>query len=123
MDANSKNGSLVPSGLTTSDTESGSSGRTSGVQECNGVSQAWIGPHGISVPTRFWQETNSRLRHLKDPSLPLSTNTSSRMTAPPKLISSKKPLSLSNGPISSPQIISTIGNRTLSDIGRLHHLL
>nr|DAD32697.1 TPA_asm: hypothetical protein HUJ06_011548 [Nelumbo nucifera] len=97
---------VFPSDLTASDTESGSYGRTSGVQECNGVSQARIELHGISVPARFWQETNSR----------------SRMTAPPKLISSKKPLSLSNSPISSPRTISITGSRTLSDIGGLHHL-
>nr|DAD20939.1 TPA_asm: hypothetical protein HUJ06_022402 [Nelumbo nucifera] len=108
MDANSKNGSLVPFDLTAFDIESVSSGRTSRVQERNGVSQAW--------------ETNSRLRHLQDPGLPLSTNTSSRMTALPKLISSKKPLSLSDSPISSPRTISTTGSRTLSDIGGLQHL-
>nr|DAD21347.1 TPA_asm: hypothetical protein HUJ06_022810 [Nelumbo nucifera] len=114
MDANSTNGSSVPSDLTASDTESVSSGSTSGVQECNGVSRARTGPRGISVPARFWQETNSRLRRLQDPGSPLSTNTGSRTTAPPKLIPSKKPLSFSDSPISSPRTISTTGSRTLS---------
>nr|DAD26779.1 TPA_asm: hypothetical protein HUJ06_028247 [Nelumbo nucifera] len=121
MDANSTNGS-VPSDLIASDIESVSSSRTSGVQECNRVSQARIGPYGISVPATFWQEANSRLRCLQDLGSPLSTNTSSRTTAPPKRIPSKKPLSLSDTPISSPRTISITNSRTLLDIGGLHYL-
>nr|DAD32657.1 TPA_asm: hypothetical protein HUJ06_011508 [Nelumbo nucifera] len=114
MDANSTNGASIPSNLTASDTESVSSGKTSGVQECKGMSRARTRPRGISVTARFWQETNIRLRCLQAPGSTLSTNTGSRATTPPKLIPSKKPLSLSDSPISSPQTISTTNNRMLS---------
>nr|DAD41474.1 TPA_asm: hypothetical protein HUJ06_015797 [Nelumbo nucifera] len=117
-EANLANGSILPSDLTASDTESVSSGSTSGAQECNGVSRARTGPRGISVPARFWQETNSRLRRLQDPSSPLSTNTGLRTTAPPKLIPSKK--SLSDSPISSPRTVSSGSSRALSSPLRGH---
>ncbi|XP_019165257.1 PREDICTED: QWRF motif-containing protein 2-like isoform X2 [Ipomoea nil] len=56
----------VPSDLTLSDTDSVSSGSTSGVQECGGAAfHGQTPPCGI-VSARFWQETNSRLRRLQD---------------------------------------------------------
>ncbi|KAL5209588.1 hypothetical protein ABZP36_005211 [Zizania latifolia] len=53
-----------------SDTDSVSSGSNSGAGDppC----------HGISVPARFWQETNSRLRRLPEPGLPLPSSSSRR---------------------------------------------
>ncbi|KAK9163683.1 hypothetical protein Syun_004585 [Stephania yunnanensis] len=86
------NGSAVASDLTASDTESVSSGSNSGAQDSGGVVvQARNGPRGISVPARFWQETNSRLRRLQEPGSPLSkTGNASKTIAPPKLISSRK---------------------------------
>ncbi|XP_042494592.1 QWRF motif-containing protein 2-like [Macadamia integrifolia] len=108
------NGFAAPSDLTASDTESVSSGSTSGAQECSGISRARSGPRGISVPARFWQETNSRLRRLQDPGSPLSTSTGSRTAAAAtqKLILSKK--SLTESPTSSPRTVSTGSGRALS---------
>ncbi|KAF8406217.1 hypothetical protein HHK36_008302 [Tetracentron sinense] len=76
-------------------------GSTSGVQECGGVARG----HGISVPVRFWQETNSGLRRLQDPGSPLSKTTELRNIASPRLISSKKLLSDSS--LSSPRAVSS----------------
>ncbi|XP_043710762.1 QWRF motif-containing protein 2-like [Telopea speciosissima] len=114
LDVGYSNGLAVPSDLTASDTESVSSGSTSGAQECSGVSRGRSGPRGISVPARFWQETNSRLRRLQDPGSPLSMTTASRTAAaaPQKLIPSKK--SLSDSPISSPRTVSTGSGRAPS---------
>ncbi|KAI6678159.1 hypothetical protein NL676_038955 [Syzygium grande] len=58
-----------------SDTDSVSSGDASGLQECGvgGIAKLKNGPRGIVVSARFWQETNSRLRRLQDPSSPLSS--------------------------------------------------
>lgn len=89
-DGNSANDSSVPSDLTASDTDSVSSGSTSGLQECVGVNGRRSGPRGIAVSARFWQETNSRLRRLQDPGSPFSTSPGSRMTAAAKIIQSKK---------------------------------
>ncbi|XP_048337455.2 QWRF motif-containing protein 2 [Ziziphus jujuba] len=90
-DANSVNESSLPSDLTASDTDSVSSGSTSGVQDSGGVSKnRTTGTRGIVVSARFWQETNSRLRRLQDPGSPLSTSPVSRMGAPAKFVGSKK---------------------------------
>ncbi|KAH6789919.1 QWRF motif protein [Perilla frutescens var. frutescens] len=70
----------MPCELTTSDSDSVSSGSTSGIQECGRTSQRQSGPRGISASAKFWQETNSRLRRLQDPGSPLSTS-----PVPPKL--------------------------------------
>ncbi|PON90564.1 QWRF family [Trema orientale] len=101
-DANSVNESSVPSDLTASDTDSVSSGSTSGIQDCGGVSRA--APRGIVVSARFWQETNSRLRRLQDPGSPLSTSPVSRMGAPSKFVQSKK---FSDNPLSSPRTMAS----------------
>lgn len=105
MDTNSVNESSVPSDLTASDTESVSSGSTSGAQDING------GPHprrGMVVSARFWQETNMRLRRLQDPGLGLSSSSpASKFVAPPKLSQSRK---YSDGPMtmtSSPRMMSS----------------
>ncbi|CAI9786279.1 unnamed protein product [Fraxinus pennsylvanica] len=91
------NESSVPSDLTASDSDSVSSGSTSGVQESGGDFRGRSAPRGIVNSARFWQETNSRLRRLQDPGSPLSTNPSSKLIVPPKL---KK--YASDGPLSSP---------------------
>jgi hypothetical protein len=106
-DANSVNESSVPSDLTASDTDSVSSGSTSGVQDCGGIIAKGRGggPRGIAVSARFWQETNSRLRRLQDPGSPLSTSPGSRMAVPAKLVQSKK--FVSDGPLSSPRTMSS----------------
>lgn len=104
-DANSVNESSVPSDLTASDTDSASSGSTSGVQDCGGVAKGRTGPRGIVVSARFWQETNSRLRRLQDPGSPLSTSPGSRMGAPGKLGQSKK--YSGDNPLSSPRTMAS----------------
>ena len=101
-DGNSANNdSSVPSDLTTSDTDSVSSGSTSGLQECASVNGRRSGPRGIVVSARFWQETNSRLRRLQDPGSPLSTSPGSRMAVSAKLIRSKK--FPTDSPLASPR--------------------
>ncbi|XP_031131150.1 QWRF motif-containing protein 2-like isoform X1 [Ipomoea triloba] len=86
FDENSVNNeSSVPSDRTASDTDSVSSGSTSGMQESGGTSRGPTAPRGIVVSARFWQETNSRLRRLQDPGSPLSTSPGSKLIVPPKL--------------------------------------
>ncbi|KAM2989253.1 hypothetical protein FF2_003256 [Malus domestica] len=80
-DANSAHESSVPSDLTASDTDSVSSGSTSGVQDAGGAEKGRTLPRGIAVSARFWQETNSRLRRLQDPGSPSSTSPVSRAGA------------------------------------------
>lgn len=75
--------------LATSDTESVSSGSNSGILEFSTTSRRRSTPRGISVPARFWQETNSRLRRLHDPGSTLSL-TGSKTTVAPKLTPAKK---------------------------------
>ncbi|KAL3515358.1 hypothetical protein ACH5RR_022260 [Cinchona calisaya] len=102
-DGNSVNNeSSVQSDLTASDTDSVSSGSTSEVQECGGVSRAKSRPRGIVISARFWQETNSRLRRLQDPGSPLGTSPGSKLIVPPKL--KKFP---SDGLLSSPRTMSS----------------
>ncbi|CAK9315727.1 unnamed protein product [Citrullus colocynthis] len=104
-DADSVNESSVPSDLTTSDTDSVSSGSTSGVQDCGSAAKGRNGPRGIVVSARFWQETNSRLRRLHDPGSPLSTSPGARVGAPSKFNQSKR---FSNdGPLSSPRTMAS----------------
>ncbi|KAL7109137.1 hypothetical protein ACP275_06G156500 [Erythranthe tilingii] len=80
-----------------SDSDSVSSGSTSGVQECSGVSNG--SRRGIVGSARFWQETNSRMRRLQDPGSPLSTSPGSKLMLPSK---SKWYTSNNNGLSSSP---------------------
>ncbi|XP_051146856.1 QWRF motif-containing protein 2 [Andrographis paniculata] len=80
--------------LTASDSDSASSGSTTGVQESRRLSSSpgQNRPNGIIVSARFWQETNRRLRRLQDPGSPLlSTSPASKLIVPPKLISSPRP--------------------------------
>ncbi|KAL3814303.1 hypothetical protein ACJIZ3_015571 [Penstemon smallii] len=69
----------IESDLTASDSDSVSSGSTSGVQECSGASHGLNVPRGIVVSARFWQETNSRLRKLQDSGSPLSKSPGSNL--------------------------------------------
>ncbi|KAJ3702843.1 hypothetical protein LUZ61_006548 [Rhynchospora tenuis] len=75
-----------------SDTDSVSSGSNSGIHEFSLPPRAKTTSRGISVPARFWQETNSRLRRFTEPN--------SRM-----LGSGSPPIrkSLSDSPTSSPR--------------------
>ncbi|XWS14786.1 hypothetical protein CRYUN_Cryun35bG0038100 [Craigia yunnanensis] len=93
-----------------SDTESVSSGSTSGALEssCNGNGDVKRGPRGIMVPARFWQETNNRLRRT-DPSSPVSkkNTTQSKLVAPDKF-GIDSPLSSPKGVVNSRGRLSPI---------------
>ncbi|KAL4555845.1 hypothetical protein LXL04_038475 [Taraxacum kok-saghyz] len=84
-----------------SDTDSVSSGSTSGIQENGGLNRSRIGPRGIIVSPKFWQETNSRIRRLQDPSAPLSTSPKSKFITPQKPSNSKR--FMNDNPLSSPR--------------------
>ncbi|KAK4258829.1 hypothetical protein QN277_005231 [Acacia crassicarpa] len=105
-DANSVNESSLPSDLNTSDTDSVSSGSTSGAQDGgSGATKGQGGPRGIIVSARFWQETNSRLRRLQDPGSPLSTSPGSRNGVPAKLTQLKR--FNGDGLLSSPRTMAS----------------
>lgn len=105
-DSNSvKDSYMVSSDHTASDTDSVSSGSTSGVQENSGLNRLRHGPRGIMVSAKFWQETNSRMRRLQDPSSPLSTSPGSKLITPPKPSNSKK--FLSDSPLWSPRTMGS----------------
>ncbi|KDP44478.1 hypothetical protein JCGZ_16311 [Jatropha curcas] len=105
-DANSVNESSVTGDLTASDSDSVSSGSTSGLHEFGGgISKGKGGPRGIAVSARFWQETNSRLRRLQDPGSTLSNSPSSRTSISSKSIQSKR--FSSDGPLASPKTIAS----------------
>lgn len=93
-ETNSAQEPFMSSELITSDTESASSGSTTGLHETNGglsvSSQLSSGPRGSFVSAKFWQETNSRMRRLQDPSSPLSISPSTRILGPPKCFQSKR---------------------------------
>ncbi|XP_050363890.1 QWRF motif-containing protein 2 [Argentina anserina] len=109
------NESSVPSDPTASDTDSVSSGSTSGVQDSNGAAKSRGGggggaavPRGIAVSARFWQETNSRLRRLQDPGSPLATSPVSRTGSAGKYIQSKKfNVDNNNNAVSSPRTLAS----------------
>ncbi|XP_010909087.1 QWRF motif-containing protein 2 [Elaeis guineensis] len=94
------NGNLSAS----SDTDSASSESNSGSQELTIPPRARPAPRGISIPARFFQETNSRLRRLPEPGTPISS-TGTRTASTPKPVTVKK--SLINGPLSSPAFASS----------------
>ncbi|KAJ8638326.1 hypothetical protein MRB53_012593 [Persea americana] len=110
INGDSDNGSAPACNLTTStttasDTESVSSGSNSGTQEFIGTDPpGHTASRGIGIPARFWQETNSRLRRLQEPCLPLSTTTTTTTTNH-NLIPVKKS-TLFDSPSSSPPMMN-----------------
>ncbi|CAA6662978.1 unnamed protein product [Spirodela intermedia] len=87
-----------------SDTDSVSSGSNSGAHNSSAPACTPFIPHGISVPARFWQDTNSRTILLSDSGLPQLTPLS-RATAAPRFMPVKKPLI--DGPVISPRTVSS----------------
>ncbi|XP_042445291.1 QWRF motif-containing protein 2-like isoform X2 [Zingiber officinale] len=83
-----------------SDTDSVSSGSNSGTPEFSALSRAKVTSRGISVPARYRQEINSRLRQYPEPCSP-SPNSKS---AAPKWSGTKK---LSDSPLSYPSSTSS----------------
>ncbi|GJX29886.1 QWRF motif-containing protein 2-like protein [Tanacetum coccineum] len=96
--------SMVPNDLT-SDTDSVSSGSTSGVQEGFGLSRSRSGAKGMVASAKFWQETNSRMRRLQDPGPPFSTSPGSKLVTPSKSALAKK--FTSDSPLSSPRTMAS----------------
>ncbi|KAL5713647.1 hypothetical protein ACHQM5_015703 [Ranunculus cassubicifolius] len=102
-----------------SDTESVSSGSNSSSQEWGGIPTGRGNPRGISVPARFWQETNSRMRRLQDPGSPLSRSPSSKVTTPPsKFIPLKKTLSDTMSPSKNAPLSRTMLSSPMRGPGR-----
>ncbi|XP_071736807.1 QWRF motif-containing protein 2-like [Rutidosis leptorrhynchoides] len=96
--------SMVQSDLT-SDTDSVSSGSTSGVQESFGLTRSRSGSRGLVGSAKFWQETNSRMRRLQDPGAPFSTSPGSKLVTPSKMALAKK--FSSDSPLSSPRTMAS----------------
>ena len=109
VEGNSTIGSETQSDPIASDTESVSSGSTSGAQDYNGGGlQGQRGNRGVMVPARFWSETNNRLKRQPEPCSPLAKNIGAKAVTP-KLIVPKK-LSVDN-PVSSPRgVVNSRGN-------------
>ncbi|KAK4387592.1 QWRF motif-containing protein 2 [Sesamum angolense] len=76
-----------------SDSESVSSESTAS----GSVNQLRGGPRGITIPTRVWQEVNSRALKVPDPASPASDNASSREGSPKLIASPSKALNSSTG--------------------------
>ncbi|KAG0488944.1 hypothetical protein HPP92_007531 [Vanilla planifolia] len=74
-----------------SDTDSVSSGSNSGTPVLHLPRQARVSSQGVSMPARFWQETNSRIRSLPEPLTPLASS-GPRNSAAPKLVSVRRSL-------------------------------
>ncbi|TKY51024.1 QWRF motif-containing protein 2 [Spatholobus suberectus] len=104
-DGNLVNKSSLPCDLTASDTDSVSSGSTSGAHDSAGAAKGPKEPRGIVASARFWQETNSRLRRLQDPGSPLSTSPASRIGVPNKNAQLKR--YNSDGPVLSPRTMAS----------------
>ncbi|KAL4581126.1 hypothetical protein LXL04_017335 [Taraxacum kok-saghyz] len=81
-----------------SDTDSVSSGSTSGIQETNRN-----GPRGAVTSAKFWQETSSRMRRLQDS----GTSPGSKLVTPSKLARKFS----SDGPLLSPRTTASSPNR------------
>ncbi|KAL5139961.1 QWRF motif-containing protein 2 [Glycine soja] len=105
INANNHNKSSLTSDLTASDTDSVSSGSTSGAHDSSGAAKGTKEPRGIVVSARFWQETNSRLRRLQDPGSPLSTSPASRIGVPNRNAQLKR--YNSDGPMLSPRTMAS----------------
>ncbi|XWS25532.1 hypothetical protein CRYUN_Cryun27aG0076200 [Craigia yunnanensis] len=91
-----------------SDTESVSSGSTSGAPEssCNGNGDVKRGPRGIMVPARFCQETSNRLRR-SDPGSPVSKkNTAHSKLITPDKFGIDRPLSSPKGVLNRRGLLS-----------------
>ncbi|KAI3675342.1 hypothetical protein L1987_84931 [Smallanthus sonchifolius] len=102
-DQHNPDGNLVKDSY--SDTDSVSSGSTSGFQE-NRSNRLRVRPSGIIESPKFWQETNSRMRRLQDPSSQLSTSPGPKLNTPQKNFNSKR-YSSDNHSLSSPKTMAS----------------
>ncbi|CAI9115943.1 OLC1v1016961C1 [Oldenlandia corymbosa var. corymbosa] len=95
------NSAVLTSDTAPSDSDSVSSGSTSGsLPQARGV------PRGIVVPARFWQETNNRVRRVSEPGSPASKTNGAKITSvskfPPAKMFSKDSFISSPRGLSSP---------------------
>jgi len=90
-----------------SDTDSVSSGSNSGGGHDSSLGTLKVPREnrGIVVSSKFWQETNSRLRRLQDPGSPLSVSPASRISVPSKNSQLKR--YNSDGPMMSPRTMAS----------------
>lgn len=94
------------SDVNASDTDSVSSGSNSGAHDSSlGILKVPRENRGIVVSSKFWQETNSRLRRLQDPGSPMSTSPASRVSVPSKNSQLKR--YNSDGPVLSPRTMAS----------------
>lgn len=102
VDMKSAYGSAMSADTLASDSESVSSGSTSGVHDGPSVIHGRGGPRGIVVPARFWQETNNRIR--RGPELGSSMgNGNLKTVASSKQMGNKK--FLTDSPRTSPRVV------------------
>ncbi|KAL3340368.1 hypothetical protein AABB24_028817 [Solanum stoloniferum] len=95
-------GSAMSADALASDSESVSSGSTSGVHDGPTVTHGKGDPRGIVVPARFWQETNNRIR--RGPELGSSMDNGNLKTvASSKQMGNKK--FLTDSPRTSPRVV------------------
>ncbi|CAD5323551.1 Protein SNOWY COTYLEDON 3 [Arabidopsis thaliana] len=97
--------SSVSCDFTASDTDSVSSGSTNGAHECGSgeVSKTRSLPRNGMASTKFWQETNSRLRRMQDPGSPQCSSPSSRISSISSKFSQSKRFSSDSPLTSSPR--------------------
>ncbi|CAI8604835.1 unnamed protein product [Vicia faba] len=95
------------SDVNASDTDSVSSGSNSGAHDSSSLGALKVPREnrGIVVSSKFWQETNSRLRRLQDPGSPMSTSPASRVSVPSKNSQLKR--YNSDGPVLSPRTMAS----------------
>lgn len=86
------------------DADSHSSGSNSRIPGLNVSRQIHATSKGISMPAKFWQETNSRVRQLSEPGTPLSSS-GLRNSAVQKQVSVRR--SLLDSPTQSPYLVSS----------------
>ncbi|KAL3371837.1 hypothetical protein AABB24_008400 [Solanum stoloniferum] len=102
VDMKSAYGSAMSADALASDSESVSSGSTSGVHDGPTVTHGKGGPRGIVVPARFWQETNNRIR--RGPELGSSMDNGNLKTAPSSKQMGNKKFLIDN-PRTSPWVV------------------
>ncbi|WZZ28691.1 hypothetical protein YC2023_012092 [Brassica napus] len=91
---------LGSSDFTASDSDSVSSGSTNGAQE-RGERRSL--QRNVIASAKFWQETNTRLRRLQDPSSPRCSSPSSRISSISSKLSQSKRFSSDTPLVSSPR--------------------
>ncbi|XP_016477505.1 QWRF motif-containing protein 2 isoform X1 [Nicotiana tabacum] len=103
IDMKSAYGSAISVDALASDSESVSSGSTTGVHDGPIVIQGRGSQRGIVVPARFWKETNNRIRRGPELGSSVEKNGTLKTMAPSKQIGNKK--FLIDSPTTSPRSV------------------